>query len=266
MNNDGLSPVQGRPFNFRANQKPDTLSGSDENILREFVSLGRSLDGPIGRLIELAMLVKAVFMTKPRGVPIIFDGRKYTTFDAFVDAHMPVTARTMRRWLAKEGKTQTKYSSAKRFWLTPTEMYEQLNKEFGFDEDVCPYPKPEGYDSLTVPWGWVNYCNPPFRRRDGFGHGPMAWVKKALEEQKLGKTTVLTLPIYNSLHTLLEAGAEFRPAGRVRWLEVDSKEPWSGGVATVICILRGKQIFGEQLKNKGNDWGEVEPKDEGAAE
>jgi hypothetical protein len=200
-------------------------------------------------------------------VPLVFDGRPYRTFDEFVTDCMPVTGRTMQRWLAKEGKTLTKYSSAKRFWLTPQEMYEKLNKEFHFDRDVCPYPKPEDYDCLEEEqWGQSNYCNPPFRRRDGFGHGPTAFVRKAIEQQKLGKTTVLTLPIYNCLHTLLEAGAEFRPAGRVRWLECDSKEPWSGGVATVICILRGKQEFGEQLKNKGHDWGEVEPKDEGAEE
>jgi hypothetical protein len=231
------------PNVVHAKLKVDTVSTSDEKLMREFVTLGQSLgDKSVARLMELAILVKAMFSNKPRGVPIIYDGQPYLEFDQLVDAHFPISARTMRRWLAKEGKTLTQFSSAKRYWLTPTELYELLTKEFGPLTDVCPYPLPPGFDALTDDsvWGRVNHCNPPFRRRDGFGHGPTAFVRRAIEMQQQGKTTILTLPIYNCLHMLLEAGAEFRPAGRVRWLEVDSKEPWSGGVATVICILRGK--------------------------
>ena len=51
---------------------------------------------------------------------------------------------------------------------------------------------------------------------------------------------MFVLPIYNCVNMLIEAGAELRSAGRVRWLEVETGEPWSGGVATVIAILRGK--------------------------
>ncbi len=128
----------------------------------------------------------------------------------------------------------------KRYWLVPAKLDRKLDKEFHFDSDPCPYPRPENYDCLKMDWGNSNFVNPPFRRRDGFGNGPTAFVRKAIEQQQKGRTSVLTLPIYNCLNMLLEAGAEFRPAGRVRWLEVETGEPWSGGVATVIAILRGK--------------------------
>ena len=117
----------------------------------------------------------------------------------------------------------------KRYWLVPAKLYRKLDKEFHFDSDPCPYPRPENYDCLKMGWGNSNFVNPPFRRRDGFGNGPTAFVRKAIEQQQKGRTSVLTLPIYNCLNMLLEAGAEFRPAGRVRWLEVETGEPGQAG-------------------------------------
>lgn len=67
----------------------------------------------------------------------------------------------------------------KHYWLTPPELMEQLQQEFSFDFDPCPYPKPEDFDGLMVEWGKINYVNPPF-------NGPTKWVRKALEEYKKG--------------------------------------------------------------------------------
>ena len=50
----------------------------------------------------------------------------------------------------------------KHYWLTPQDLMERLNKEFSFDHDPCPFPKPENYDGLTSEWGKSNYVNPPF--------------------------------------------------------------------------------------------------------
>lgn len=70
------------------------------------------------------------------------------------------------------------------FWLTPPDLYEKLDKEFKFDFDPCPYPKPDGYNSILSPWGKSNYVNPPFRRQDGVGPPPLLCVKQLRNSKK----------------------------------------------------------------------------------
>jgi hypothetical protein len=130
----------------------------------------------------------------------------------------------------------------KKYWLTPPDVYKKLHDEFGFDFDPCPCPKPDGYDSLNIEWGDVTYVNPPFRKKDGVdGKGPTAFVRKAIEENKKGKTVVLMIPVQSYVNLLLEAGAEIRSAGRVRWLEATTKEPTKGPSPIACFILRGKK-------------------------
>ena len=47
-------------------------------------------------------------------------------------------------------------------------------------------------------------------------------MRKAIAEQKKGKTSVLVLPVFDYVTRLLEAGAEIRPLGRVPFLDVES--------------------------------------------
>ena len=131
-----------------------------------------------------------------------------------------------------------------RYWITPPELYERLDKEFHFDFDPCPCPRPEGYDSLRYPWGMMNYCNPPFRKKDGNTQGPTAFVRKAIQEKATGKSTVLLIPAQSYINLLLEAGAEFRPAERTRFLEVDTGEPLGSPSPTILAILRGEDSRG----------------------
>jgi len=113
-----------------------------------------------------------------------------------------------------------------RYWLTPPELYDSLNKEFNFDFDPCPCPKPKNYDSIELEWKNMNYVNPIFRRKDSNQkYGPTAFVRKAIEEQKKGRSSFLTLPTQSYVNLLLDAGAKLRPLGRVKWLEVDTHEP-----------------------------------------
>lgn len=128
----------------------------------------------------------------------------------------------------------------KRYWLTPPDIYRRLDGEFKFTFDPCPCPRPEGYNSLIIPWGNMNYVNPPFRRADGVdGKGPTAFVRKAIEEQKLGRSSVLLIPVQSYVNLLLQAGAEVRSMGRVRWHEVDSKQPMPGPSPICAFILKG---------------------------
>lgn len=129
---------------------------------------------------------------------------------------------------------------ARRYWLTPPEVYAALNAEFNFDFDPCPCPRPDEYNGLVLPWGHSNYVNPPFRKKDSPHGGPTAFVRKAIEEQARGNTSVLMIPVQSYVNLLIEAGAELRSAGRVKWLEANTREPMRGPSPILCAILRGK--------------------------
>lgn len=80
----------------------------------------------------------------------------------------------------------------KHYWLTPPDLMQALEEEFGFDFDPCPYPKPDDFDGLTAEWGQSNYVNPPFGTiiHEGKKKGPTAWVRKAIAEHQKGKRVV----------------------------------------------------------------------------
>ena len=128
----------------------------------------------------------------------------------------------------------------KRFWLTPPDLYAKLDSEFHFDFDPRPYPRTDYFNGIEVPWGNSNYCNPPFRKSDGaFGAGPTAFIRKAIQEQQEGKTSVIVLNTMSYINLLIEAGAEFRSLGRLRWLDCETGEPWKSPANTSLFVLRG---------------------------
>lgn len=136
---------------------------------------------------------------------------------------------------------QGKSIEREKYWLTPEALYARLNAEHHFDFDPCPYPKPIEYDSLLIPWGNSNYVNPPFHRDDGVGgKGPTAFVRKAIAEQALGRSSVLTLPAQLYITLLLEAGAELSSLGRVRWIHAETGEPCKSPSPIIKAVLRGK--------------------------
>lgn len=138
-------------------------------------------------------------------------------------------------------KTQNKFfdgngDDGKHYWLTPPDLMDRLNNEFNFDFDPCPYPKPKGFDGLTCDWGQSNYVNPPFGSiiHQGPGDkkpkkkGPTAWVRKAIKEHQKGKTVVLVYPIDKWVLMLVEAGAEIRNLGDVKWCATEDGTPGNG--------------------------------------
>jgi hypothetical protein len=126
----------------------------------------------------------------------------------------------------------------KRYWLTPPDVYAPLNAEFQFDFDPCPFPRPDGYNSLVVPWGKSNYVNPPFNKKDAPHGGPAAFVRKAIAEREAGNTSVLILPVPHSIGLLMASGAEIRYGGIVHWIDADSKDPCPRRAPQAIAILR----------------------------
>ena len=126
-----------------------------------------------------------------------------------------------------------------KFWLIPPEIYDPLSKEFGFDFDPCPYPYVK--DGIDIEWGKSNWVNPPFMKKDSMNnHGPTAFVRKAIEEQKKGKTSVLILPVNSFINMLIEANAEIRPMGRVKYLDTDTNKSMPNPSTNALFILRGK--------------------------
>lgn len=121
-------------------------------------------------------------------------------------------------------------SDGKHYWLTPHELLKKMQEEFDFNFDACPYPKPEEFDGLTCEWGSSTYCNPPFGSiiHEGKKKGPTAWMRKAIEESKKGKTVVVVYPIDKWILMMIEAGAKISNLGDVKWLATEDGSAGKG--------------------------------------
>ncbi len=127
----------------------------------------------------------------------------------------------------------------KHYWLTPKEVYDPLNKEFKFDFDPCPHPKPEDFDGLECEWGKSNYVNPPFGSiiHKGKKKGATAWVRKAIEENNKGKKVVLVYPIDKWILMLLKQGAEVRNLGDIKWESIEDGLQGKGTGRHIACFV-----------------------------
>jgi hypothetical protein len=150
---------------------------------------------------------------------------------------------------AKDNKFHVGAPDGKHYWLTPPELMEKLQSEFGFTFDPCPYPKPEDFDGLTCEWGESNYVNPPFgsimhqgpNDRKPKKKGPTAWARKCIEENKKGKDVVMVYPIDKWVLMMIAAGAEIRNLGDVKWQATEDASAHKGtGRHIAMFILRGE--------------------------
>lgn len=80
------------------------------------------------------------------------------------------------------------FSSYKMDWRTPIKLYEDLNKEFGFDYDPAPFDWDGIVDGLQSDWGNINFVNPPY------GRVLKDWIAKGYEQWQQGKTVVFLIP------------------------------------------------------------------------
>lgn len=132
-------------------------------------------------------------------------------------------------------------ADGKHYWLTPPELLEKLNAEFGFDFDPCPFPKPEDFNGLTSEWGKCSYVNPPFGSyTDPVTKklkGPTAWARKAIMEFEKGKKVVFVYPIDKWVLLMIEAGAEIRNLKDVRWHATEDGTRGPGTGRHVACFI-----------------------------
>jgi hypothetical protein len=128
-----------------------------------------------------------------------------------------------------------------RYWLTPPDLKAKLEREFPGYWDACPHPRPAGLDALAKKeWPSVVYCNAPYFSRDEInGRGLSTWVRKAIAEAAKGKTVAMVIPSYETINLLIEAGAEVRSLGRVKWREIDTGEPSPNPQHSTLFVLRG---------------------------
>jgi len=83
-----------------------------------------------------------------------------------------------------------------REWSTPVWLFDELDKEFGFQLDACAKPESAKCrrfyglqeDALMQPWAASTFCNP------SYGRLIPKWICKAAEEARLGKIIVMLLP------------------------------------------------------------------------
>ena len=79
-------------------------------------------------------------------------------------------------------------------WSTPKALYDELNKEFSFDDyDPCPLNDNPEKDGLSEEWAAITFCNPPYSDLKSTKK-KLGWVDKAHKECQKGKTIVLLIP------------------------------------------------------------------------
>ena len=132
-------------------------------------------------------------------------------------------------------------------WGTPPEVFDPLNKEFGFTLDVAANsdnakankfftPQDNG---LVQPWGGnICWCNPPY------GKDVVKWCKKALKESETGATTVMLIPCKtntNWWHDFVIPFAEIRfLRGRVRFIQNGKQSTQALPWPLAIVIYKAK--------------------------
>jgi len=111
-------------------------------------------------------------------------------------------------------------------WATPPYFYDELNKEFDFNFDPCPYQHDiDKWNGLEIEWKERNFINPPYSRKL-----KEAFVRKGVEEMKKGKLCVFLIPASTSTKLFHD------------WIKPN---------ATEIEFIRGRIKFGK-LDKDGN--------------
>ena len=129
-------------------------------------------------------------------------------------------------------------------WKTPDYFYNELNNEFDFNFDPCPYQHDTNkWNGLEIEWKDRNFINPPYSRKL-----KEAFVKKAIQESKKGKLCVMLLPVSTSTRLfhdfILPNKKEIRFIdGRIKFSGINTKGEYvnnkSGMHDSMIVIFDG---------------------------
>jgi len=143
-------------------------------------------------------------------------------------------------------------------WETPQEVLSAIKSEFGNFFDPCPLNNDlSKWDGLKSDWqGGVCFINPPYSRKL-----KEAFIMKALEESKKGKTCILLLPVSTDtkiFHEVIYPNAIIRfLKGRVKFKGINSKGIYvtnnSGMSGSMLVIFKGDMARSALKYGKGND-------------
>lgn len=144
------------------------------------------------------------------------------------------------------------FSTGKDDWGTPQDLFDALDREFGFTLDPCADDsnhKCDKYytveqDGLSQDWnGETVFCNPPYSRKTKNNAGQITWVKKCYEESQKGNTVVMLIPARTDtimFHDYILGKAEIRfIKGRVKFEIAGEKSKDPAPFPSMIVIFRG---------------------------
>lgn len=137
------------------------------------------------------------------------------------------------------------FSSERHDWATPQDFFDELDREFHFDLDVCAdryNTKCDNYfteeiDGLSQDWGGhCCFMNPPY------GKAIKDWVRKGyLEGQKPGTTVVMLIPARTDtkyFHEYIYHKAEIRfIKGRLKFGNSKNSAPFP----SMVVIYKGPE-------------------------
>lgn len=134
------------------------------------------------------------------------------------------------------------FSSKTDLWATPQELFDELDKEFHFELDVCATPEnakcrkfyTKEQDGLAQPWKGRVWCNPPYGREIG------QWVRRAFFAAVAGATVVMLLPARTDtrwFHEYIYGKAEVRfIRGRLKFGDARNSAPFPS-----MVVIFGKR-------------------------
>jgi hypothetical protein len=140
----------------------------------------------------------------------------------------------------KKGKTRSGDEEDDHF-QTPPALYNDLDAEFHFDFDPCPYKAAfDGLSEATI-WGSSNFINPPYNRRD-----KPKFIQRAYNEWKSnGATCVLLIPAATGtkqFHDLILPNADVRfLRGRVEFYKDGKPTGGKGKHDSMIVVFKGAE-------------------------
>ena len=150
-------------------------------------------------------------------------------------------------------KMDVHFSSEKMDWETPQDFFDELDKEFDFDVDVCANSTnrkcetwygetPLGFiDGLNSNWYNKRYSSNVFWMNPPYGREIVKWMKKAYEESLRGCTVVCLVPS----RTDTKWWHDYAMKGEIRFIKGRLKFGGHKNAApfpSVVVIFRKEQV------------------------